>query len=477
MQKAAAAFQVYRKKSGVEKALFLEAIADEMMALEDLGQRYCAESGLPEGRFQGERGRTVGQLRLFAQLLREGSWVNARIDPALPDRQPLPRPDIRSMERPLGPVGIFGASNFPLAFSVAGGDTVSALAAGCTVVAKAHPAHPGTCELVATTILAAAEKTGMPDGVFCMVHGTSTTVGMGIVQHPLIKAVGFTGSFRGGKALFDAAAQRPEPIPVYAEMGSTNPVFVLPGALRQNGGDIAKGLAASVTLGVGQFCTNPGLTIVEKSTEGSAFMDILSENITTATAGVMLTEGIHQAYERGIDSLAQQPGVRATAKGKKSGAVNRAEANLLTVDAAIFLTNKRLEEEVFGPSTLAIQTGGHDELMAVAQSLSGHLTATVFGTPDDLEQHRDLIDLLSQKAGRLIINGYPTGVEVCHAMVHGGPFPATTDSRSTSVGPAAITRFTRPVSYQNFPQNLLPDELKDNNPLNIWRIWDGERGK
>lgn len=472
--KANTAFQGYRKKKGSEKADFLEAIAEGIMSLGDLlGDRYCAESGLPKGRFEGERGRTVFQLRLFAQLLREGSWVNARIDAALPDRQPLPRPDVRSMERPLGPVGIFGASNFPLAFSVAGGDTVSALAAGCTIVIKAHPAHPGTCELVASAILAAAEKTGMPDGVFSMVHGTSTAVGMAIVQHPKIKAIGFTGSFRGGKAIFDAASQRPDPIPVYAEMGSTNPVFILPGALRQNGGAIAKGLAASVTLGVGQFCTNPGLTILEKSSEGSAFLDILSENIQAATAGVMLTESIHQAYEAGVGSLVQQPGVHPLAKGQKSDAGNSAEANLLTVAAADFLTNKKLEEEVFGPSTLAVEAGSEADLMAVAQNLSGHLTASVFGTPDDLEGHRDLIDLLAQKVGRIIINAYPTGVEVCHAMVHGGPFPATTDSRSTSVGTAAITRFTRPVCYQGFPNELLPDELKDHNPLGIWRLMDG----
>ncbi|MBK8566489.1 MAG: aldehyde dehydrogenase (NADP(+)) [Saprospiraceae bacterium] len=478
VQKAAAAFAVFCKKSGSEKALFLEAIAEEIMALGNaLGDRYCAESGLPRGRFEGERGRTAFQLRLFAQLLRDGSWVNARIDPALPDRQPLPRPDVRSMEHPLGPVGVFGASNFPLAFSVAGGDTASALAAGCTVVVKAHPAHPGTCELVASAILAAAEKTGMPDGVFSMVHGSSTVVGMGIVQHPLIKAVGFTGSFRGGKALFDAAAQRPEPIPVYAEMGSTNPVFILPGALRQNGGDIAKGMAASVTLGVGQFCTNPGLTILEKTAEGKGFLENLSQNIESAAAGVMLTSGIQQAYQRGIAELSQQNGVTALAKGQPASADNRAEAHLLTVDAADFLTNKKLEEEVFGPSTLAVQTGNREELLSVAQNLGGHLTASVFGTPDDLENHRDLLDLLAQKVGRLVINAYPTGVEVCHAMVHGGPYPATTESRSTSVGTAAITRFTRPVCYQGFPQNLLPDELKDDNPLNVWRLWDGERRK
>lgn len=477
VQKAAAAFPVYHKKSGAEKAQFLEAIAEEILTLEGLGQRYCAESGLPDGRFQGERGRTIFQLRLFAQLLREGSWVDARIDPALPDRQPLPRPDLRSMERPLGPIGIFGASNFPLAFSVAGGDTVSALAAGCTVVVKAHPAHPGTCEMVALAILAAAEKTGIPDGVFSMVHGTSTAVGMAIAEHPLIKAIGFTGSFRGGKALFDAASQRPEPIPVYAEMGSTNPVFILPGALRQNGGEIAKGLAASVTLGVGQFCTNPGLTILEKTAEASGFLDDVSQNIQASVAGVMLTSSIQAAYQRGIAELSEQNGVIALAKGQPASTGSRGEAYLLTVDAADFLTNKKLEEEVFGPSTLAVQAGSENELMAVAQNLGGHLTASIFGTPDDLENYRDLVDLLAQKVGRLIINAYPTGVEVCHAMVHGGPYPATTDSRSTSVGTAAITRFTRAVCYQSFPQNLLPDELKDDNPLNIWRLWDGERRK
>lgn len=473
VQQAATAFQVYRKKSGEERAMFLEAIAEEILALEGLGQRYTAESGLPEGRFQGERGRTVFQLRLFAQLLREGSWVDARIDPALPDRQPLPRPDVRSMEQAIGPVGVFGASNFPLAFSVAGGDTASALAAGCTVVVKAHPAHPGTCELVATAILAAAEKTGMPNGVFSMVHGTSTAVGMAIVQHPTIKAVGFTGSFRGGKALFDAAAQRPEPIPVYAEMGSTNPVFILPNALRQNGGDIAKGLAASVTLGVGQFCTNPGLTILEKTAVASGFLDNLSQNIQASAAGVMLTVGIQQAYERGVSELAQQNGVQNLAKGQAASAAIRGEANLFTVDATDFLSNKKLEEEVFGPSTLAVQTSTRDELMQVAAKLGGHLTASVFGTPEDLENYQDLLDLLAQKVGRLILNAYPTGVEVCHAMIHGGPYPATTDSRTTSVGTAAITRFTRPVCFQGFPQNLLPEELKDDNPLGIWRLWDG----
>ncbi|MBI1226652.1 MAG: aldehyde dehydrogenase family protein [Bacteroidetes bacterium] len=478
VQKAADAFQLYCQKNSVEKAVFLETIAEEIMALGDeLGDRYCTESALPKGRFEGERGRTVFQLRLFAQLLRDGSWVDARIDTALPDRQPLPRPDLRSMQRPIGPVGVFGASNFPLAFSVAGGDTASALAAGCTVVVKAHPAHPGTCEMIGTAILAAAEKSGMPDGVFSMVQGTSTAVGMVIVQHPGIKAIGFTGSFRGGKALFDAASQRPEPIPVYAEMGSTNPVFILPEALRQNGGDIAKGLAASVTLGVGQFCTNPGLTILEKSEESGSFLNILGNHLSSTSAGVMLTAGIHQAYEAGLHSLAQQPGVQSMKKGISGQANNQGVAALLTVDATDFLGSKKMEEEVFGPSTLAVQTGSREELLAIARNLGGHLTATIFGTPADLEANRDLIFILEQKVGRLLLNGYPTGVEVCHSMVHGGPYPATTDSRSTSVGTGAITRFTRPVCYQNFPQSMLPAELKDDNPLNIWRLVDGIRSR
>lgn len=472
-QKAAAAFQVYRQKSGNEKAFFLEAIAVEIMALDNLIERYTAESGLPTGRFNGERGRTVGQLKLFAELLREGSWVDARIDPPLPDRQPLPRPDLRSMERALGPVGIFGASNFPLAFSVAGGDTVSALAAGCTVVVKAHPAHPGTCELVASAILAAAEKTGMPDGVFSMVHGTSTAVGMGIVQHPNIRAIGFTGSFRGGKALFDAASQRPDPIPVYAEMGSVNPVFILPGALLENGESIAKGMAGSVTLGVGQFCTNPGIVAMENSAAADSFTTAFAKNLAEAAPGVMLTAGIHEAFGRGVASLAEQPGVAVLAKSELTADGNRAAAHLLSVSASQFLSNKKMEEEVFGPASLAVTAANKSELLALAQSLGGHLTASIFGTEADLEDYQELVSILEQKVGRLIFNNYPTGVEVSHAMVHGGPFPATTDSRSTSVGTAAITRFTRPICYQNFPAAMLPAELKDGNPLGIWRLVDG----
>lgn len=474
VQKAAAAFSIYRNKTGNERATFLETIADEIMALgDDLVTRCCSESGLPEGRIKGERGRTVNQLKLFGQLIREGSWVDARIDTAMPDRQPIPKPDIRSMQRAIGPVGIFGASNFPLAFSVAGGDTASALAAGCPIVVKAHPAHPSTCEMIASAIIAAAEKTGMPDGVFSLVQGPAVDVGLGIVRHPLIKAIGFTGSFRGGKAIFDAANRRPEPIPVYAEMGSTNPVFILPGALKEQKEKIAQGLTGSVTLGVGQFCTNPGLVVVEKSEDAQQFQETLAQQVAEAAPATMLTPGIHQAYENGITQLGKQPGIELLATGKKEGSPNSGTAFVMRTNAKAFLSNKELEAEVFGPSTLAINADTKTELLQLAQSLHGHLTASLFGTEEDLKNYRDLIEILEQKVGRLIINAYPTGVEVCHSMVHGGPFPATTDSRSTSVGTAAITRFTRPVCYQGFPGFLLPDELQDDNPLGIWRLVDG----
>ncbi len=475
VQKAAAAFAEYRLKSGAEKALFLDAIAEEILALgPDLIGRCCAETGLPEARITGERGRTTGQLQLFARLLREGSWVDARIDTAQPDRQPLPRPDIRSMQRALGPVAVFGASNFPLAFSVAGGDTASALAAGCPVVVKAHPSHPGTCELIARAILAAAQKAGMPDGVFSMVHGTATAVGLGLVSHPLLRAVGFTGSFRGGKALFDAAAQRPSPIPVYAEMGSVNPVFILPEALKERGETIANGLAASVTLGVGQFCTNPGVVVLQDTGEAAAFRQALAGAIGAVPAGVMLNTGIHRSYEQGMETLSRQPGVRIVTEGQAAEGPNRAIPRLLGAAAADFIQNTRLEEEVFGPCTLAVLARDKTELLALANNLSGHLTASVFGTAADFAAYGELLAVLEQKAGRLILNGYPTGVEVCPAMVHGGPFPATTDSRSTSVGTAAILRFSRPVCYQNFPEELLPAELQNGNPLGIRRLVDGD---
>jgi len=472
---AEVAFDIYRRKSGHEKAGFLEAIAEKILdAGDELIQRCMAETGLPEARLINERGRTMNQLKLFAEVLREGSWVDARIDRALPDRKPVSKPDIRYMQKPLGPVGVFGASNFPLAFSVAGGDTASALAAGCTIVVKAHPAHAGTCEIVGNAILNAVQKTGMPAGTFNMVQGRSNDVGMAIVKHPLIKALGFTGSFCGGKALFDAAAQRPEPIPVYAEMGSTNPVFILSGALKDNKDEIAAGLAASVCLGVGQFCTNPGLVFLEDSEESETFKKATAQIFTETESGTMLTSAIKNSYKNGQEDLAAQKGVEILAQGKSPGNEFQGTPTIMQTSAQEFFTSRIFENEVFGPSTLMVTAEKRSELFKIAENLQGHLTVTIWANEADLDKYADLIDILERKAGRLIINGFPTGVEVCPAMAHGGPFPATTDSRSTSVGTAAIFRFTRPVCYQNFPDSLLPDELKNNNPLNIRRMVDGK---
>lgn len=473
IEKATSAFQEYRLKSGNQKADFLEAIAEEITDLGDeLINRCMEETGLPEARLKGERGRTTSQLKLFARYLREGSWVEARIDKAEPTRVP-PKADIRSMLKPLGPVTVFGASNFPLAFSVAGGDTTSALAAGCPVVFKAHAAHPGTCEMVGSAIASAARKNGMPEGTFSMVHGKSNAVGLALVRHVGIKAVGFTGSYRGGRALFDVANSRPVPIPVYAEMGSTNPVFILPDAMRQGKETIAKDLAASVTLGVGQFCTNPGLVFYQEEEE-MKFAESLSRSLEQTAPGVMLAAYIQEAYQAGLERLSQTRGVQTVFKGKSPGNGCYAPAYLFRSTGDDFLKDHSLEEEVFGPSTLAVDVHDKDQLLRIARQLGGHLTATLHATEKDLEEYRELIAVLEQKVGRLIINGYPTGVEVTHAMVHGGPYPATTDSRSTSVGTDAIKRFARPVCYQNFPQSLLPEELKDDNPLNIWRMVGGE---
>jgi NADP-dependent aldehyde dehydrogenase len=479
VQLADVSFQQYRAKTGNEKAIFLEAIADELVGLgEVLLQRAMEETGLPEARLTGERGRTVNQLKLFANLLREGSWVDARIDTADPERKPLAKPDLRSMHRAIGPVGVFGASNFPLAFSVAGGDTASALAAGCTVIFKAHPAHPGTCELVGLAIRRAIDKCKMPDGTFSLVHGKSTAAGLALVRHPKIKAIGFTGSFRGGKALFDEANKRPEPIPVYAEMGSTNPVFILPGALSERKDSIAKDLATSVTTGSGQFCTNPGLFFVQGSDDSKKFSEELVNSIEATEPGTMLTPDIHNSYEKGIDKLRSSKDVSVLAAGKKNqGSGFKATAYVLQATVPSFLNDHLLEEEIFGPSTLAVTANSKEQLIDAAQKLHGHLTATIHANAKDLADYADLVHILEQKVGRLILNGYPTGVEVAHSMVHGGPFPATTDSRTTSVGTMSITRFTRPICYQNFPSSSLPAEIRDDNPLKIWRTVNGERKK
>lgn len=474
VQKAEKAFPVYSRLSGSIKADFLEAIADEIMSLgETLIKRASAESGLPNGRFEGERGRTVGQLRMFADLLREGSWVDARIDTAQPDRQPIPKADIRNMLVALGPVAVFGASNFPLAFSTAGGDTASALAAGCPVVVKAHESHPGTNELISRAILKAADSVGeIPDGVFSSLNGKAD-IGQHLVVHPSIKAVGFTGSLKAGRAIFDAAANRDEPIPVYAEMGSVNPVFLLKNKLTSSAKDLAEQYSQSVTLGKGQFCTKPGLLIAQESDSLNSFTHALGDKLSDFQPSCMLNKGVASNYSKTRDEFLNQPGVKTIDPAANETDLNKSAA-LATVDAATFLENKSLWEEVFGPFTLIVSCDDSSEMHKIASELDGQLTITFMGDDDDLTSHKDLIHQCQQKAGRLIFNGVPTGVEVCHSMHHGGPYPATTDSKFTSVGTGAIRRFVRPVAYQNFLTDLLPDELKPGNPLNILRLVDGE---
>lgn len=446
---ADAAFWQYRKKTGAERAAFLEAIADEITALGDeLIKTAALETALPEARITGERSRTVGQLRLFAGFIRDETWLNTIEDQAQPDRQPLPKPRIVQKQIPMGVVAVFGASNFPLAFSVAGGDTVSALAAGCPVVFKAHPAHPATCELVGRAIVEAARCTQMPEGVFSMVQGVSHGVGTALVTHPLVKAVGFTGSYKGGKALYDLAVRREEPIPVYAEMGSTNPVFFLKGAFQKDTAALAGSFVGSITQGVGQFCTNPGVFVVGR--EETGFVSQVAEKLAATPAGHLLTEGIKTAYVQGIAHQRQTAGTIALTGWDGENPT----PHLLQTTVAAALENPELMEEVFGPSTVAVVADSPEEMLDFARSLKGHLTATIFGTEEDLQANAELIAILTTKVGRLVFNGFPTGVEVCHAMVHGGPFPATTDARSTSVGTQAVYRFTRPVAFQDFPAEM-----------------------
>ncbi len=472
---AAGAFGAYREKTLEERAGFLEAIAEAILSAGDaLVERCTAETALPETRIQGERMRTVNQLRLFAEVIRDGTWLDARIDTALPERQPVPRPDIRQVQIPLGPVGVFGSSNFPLAFSVAGGDTASALAAGCPVIVKAHPLHPGTSEMVARAILDAARQTGMPGGVFSMVHGASHRVGMDLVMHPQIRAIGFTGSFRGGKALFDAANRRDVPIPVFAEMGSVNPVFILPGAMKDRAGEIARGMVQSFTLGVGQFCTNPGLVISAAAEESKGFQEQLNRLSAETRAGVMLSGAIRSGFLDGTDRMKNSHGVEMLGEESDPGKGNLVTPRVFSTSGKVFLENEMLWQEVFGPSTLSILTDDRREMLEIAEKMDGHLTASLHGTTGDLKANADLVRILELKVGRLIFNGFPTGVEVCHAMVHGGPFPATTASQTTSVGTAAIRRFSRPVCYQDFHQESLPPALKNGNPLGIWRLVNGK---
>jgi 2,5-dioxopentanoate dehydrogenase len=470
------AFVAYRKLSGRERGRFLRHIADGIEAIvPELVERAHRETALPEARLKGESARTINQLRLFAQVVEEGSWVNARIDPAQPDRKPLPRSDIRSMMRGLGPVAVFGASNFPLAFSVAGGDTAAAFAAGNPVIVKAHHAHPGTSEMVGQVIARSARECGLPPGVFALLFGAGSEIGAALVDHPNVKAVGFTGSLTAGKALMQRAAARREPIPCFMEMSSVNPLFVLPEALHTRGAQIAAGLFGSFTLGVGQFCTKPGLVYLPRNADADALVTEVKALVEKAAPSAMLTEGISKSYHSGIADRQAHGHVSTVAQASSDGAGNNYAAPvLMQIDAKDLLAKPELSTEVFGPSALVIRYDSREQLMELAGAIEGQLTATLHGSDADLAAFTDLIAILERKAGRLIVNGFPTGVEVCHAMVHGGPYPATSDSRATSVGTYSIYRFVRPVCYQDFPQAALPDELKDANPFGIMRLVDGQ---
>ena len=470
---AEAAFPSFSETDPETRAAFLESVA---AAVADLGapliERAMAETGLPQARLEGERARTVGQLRLFADLVRSGTWVEATIDPALPERKPLPRPDLRRRHVALGPVAVFGASNFPLAFSVAGGDTAAALAAGCPVVVKGHPAHPGTGELVARALRAAVAACGLHAGVFSYLPGPSTALGTALVADPRIKAVGFTGSRGGGLALMRVAAARPEPIPVYAEMSAVNPVLLLPGALRTRGAVLAAGFVQSLTLGAGQFCTNPGLLIGIAGPELEAFVEAAGALIRESVPHTMLTADIKSRFERTVAALADRPGVTVAARGAAAGP-GGAPAALLRTDARHLLADPALTEEMFGPAALLVTAADPADIVRILESLGGQLTATLQLDRADEPLAAGLVPHLARKAGRILANGWPTGVEVAPAMVHGGPFPATSDGRSTSVGTLAIERFLRPVCYQDLPDALLPPSLRPDNPWHLPRRIDG----
>lgn len=471
---AEAAFDAFRDTTPEARATFLEAIATRIEAIDGLVERAMQESGLPRARLEGERGRTTGQLRLFARVLRQGRWAGVTIDSALPDRTPLPRPDLRQRRIAVGPVAVFGASNFPLAFSVAGGDTASAFAAGCPVVVKGHPAHPGTSALVGRAIRDAVADCGLPEGVFSLLQGPGNALGAALVEDPRIKAVGFTGSRGGGLALVALAQARPEPIPVYAEMASINPVLLFPHALASRAEALGRGYVNSLTMGSGQYCTNPGVVIAVAGPELDRFVAAAAEALAAAEPQVMLTGGIHAAYDRGVAALAAKPGVEPLARGAEGTGCNRGRAALWGTDAAAFRSDPELAHEVFGASSIIVRCAEVGEFAGILAQMEGQLTATLQVDEADYAAAAPLVPLLERKAGRLLANGWPTGVEVSTAMVHGGPFPATSDPRSTSVGAAAIERFLRPVCYQDLPDALLPAAVKRANPLGLPRFVDGE---
>ena len=471
---ATKAFKKYSKISGVKKAEFLRAIADEIEALDDeLLEVYSSESGLPNGRAMGERGRTLGQLRAFADHIEEGNWVDASIDTAQPERKPMPKVDLRKMNVPLGPVVVFGASNFPFAFSTAGGDTAAALAAGCPVIVKSHPMHAATGEMVSSAVIKAAEKTGMPNGVFSNLNSKGIEVGQQLVQHSRVKAVGFTGSIRGGRALYDLAAKREEPIPVFAEMGSINPVVILPNALNNRAEAIAKTYAGSITLGTGQFCTNPGLIIGIKSEGLNTFVNTLAEEIVKIQPSCMLHPNIAGAYEVNKEKALSQSGIKVLAGYENDVEANYARQVVTTVEGDTFLNNPTLHHEVFGPFSLVVQCKNEQQLEEIILNLEGQLTGTVISDDNEIAEHSKVVSALQNRVGRIIFNGVPTGVEVCPSMLHGGPYPASTDSRFTAVGVDSIKRFVRPFSFQDWPNDLLPEELKNENPLGIIRNVNG----
>ena len=470
------AFTAYRRFDKAKKAAFLRSIADEILALGDeLIERAMSESGLPAVRLQGERVRTTGQLNMYANLLEEGSWVEAVIDTAIPDRQPLPRADIRKMMVPIGPAVVFGASNFPMAFSVAGGDTASALAAGCPVIVKAHPAHPGTSALVAEAVKKAAERNNIPEGVFSILYDDGYTIGEALIKHPKTKIVTFTGSLKGGIALVKMAKDREEPIPVFAEMGSVNPIVLLPMALESRAEELAK-IYGSITTNGGQFCTKPGLLLAVKSEALERFKEALGSSIATVNSATMLTPGISSNFERLSHDRLSGDAVSIIGKSEKlaTDKLNQCLAVVGEISAEDFLADEKYKEEVFGPYSMLVVAEDILQLEQVLNSLQGQLTATVMAEKEELPYYKQITDKLAMLAGRVILNGPPTGVEVGNAIQHGGPFPATSDSRFTSVGTGAIKRFVRPVCWQNWNEDMLPDELKTDNPLKIWRLFNNQ---
>ncbi|MBX7211090.1 MAG: aldehyde dehydrogenase (NADP(+)) [Verrucomicrobiaceae bacterium] len=474
---ADAAFDGLRLAPVETRAKFLETLADEIVALGDaLLERAHAETALPMARLTAERGRAVGQCKMFAALIRDGSWANLRIDRAMPERQPLPKPDVRQMLQPLGPVVIFGASNFPFAIGVVGTDTVCALAAGCPVVVKGHPAHPGTCEMLTTAVYAALQKSGLPAGAFSVLHGRSNDIGIALVKQPLTRAVGFTGSLRGGRALMDVAAARAEPIPFYGEMGSVNPVFVLPRALKERSVKMAEAYIQSVNMGVGQFCTNPALVLGIKSDELRSFVNSAADLAAKVAPATMLHRGICDAFDAGVGAWGKIPGLKLAGKSGTAPASSATQAacQIFTTDLKTFETNPSLHREVFGPCSIITECATRDELLAFARGLEGQLTAAIHGTPEDLREFAPLVRILERKVGRIIFNGFGTGIEPCPSMHHGGPYPAASHAFFTSIGTASIYRFVRPVCYQGFPDDCLPEPLQNANARAAWRLVDGQ---